>query len=175
VLVAHARGHLASDAWQKLHDAAGREERLSELAFAYESGSQGSRLQAVPGPAASEFLYQAAIFIGGHFGDELGAITYLERAVASNAAHLGAFEKLDQLLTKNRNHRRLAEVCAERSHHRPRAEQLALLKRAAELFDKAGGGGEEKSIEVYQQPHLLEPHGQAPRGQLESRPCEEER
>ena len=83
MLSAHARGQLPAETWYKLHQAAQRDNRLSELAFAYESVSQGKRLKALSGAPVAEFLLQAARFFGDVFGDEFGAASYLERALVA--------------------------------------------------------------------------------------------
>src|SRR5262245_31523207 len=80
-LSAQARGQLAADAWDALHAAAQRDDRLSELAFAYEAVSQGKRLKTLPGATSAEFLYHAGRFFSDVFGDAMGAVSYLERAL----------------------------------------------------------------------------------------------
>jgi len=168
MLTLHAKGQLPPDAWDKLHAAAQRDDRMSELAFAYESVSQGKRLKTLPGAAVAEFLFQAARFFGDVFADEFGAITYLERAHAAMPAHAGVFEKLDALLTKTKNEKRLAEIWAGAAAIRPRAEQMEALRRAAEHFERAGGH-DEKTIELYQQMLRLDPSDEAARNQLEAK------
>ena len=168
MLTMHAKGQLALDAWDKLHAAAARDERLSELAFAYESVSQGKRLKTLPGTAVAEFLFQAARFFGDTFADEFGAITYLERAHTAMPGHLPAFEKLDALLEKTKSYKRLAELWAEAAAQRPRAEQLDAYRKAAEHFERAAGH-DEKTIELYQQILRLDPSDEAARNQLEAR------
>src|SRR5258708_38536549 len=69
MLASMARGALPDDAWERLHAAAQRDQRLSELAFGFESVSQGKRLKAVPPATAAEFLYQSARYFGDVFGD----------------------------------------------------------------------------------------------------------
>ena len=168
MLMAHARGQLPPETWDKLHKAAQRDERLSELAFAYESVSQGKRLKTLSGAPVAEFLFQAGRFFGDVFGDEFGAATYLERALTAMTTHTPAFEKLDVLLTKAKNWKRLGELTAEFAQHGARADQIALLRRAAELLEKAEAG-DDKLIELYQQILRLEPSDENARNQLEAR------
>jgi tetratricopeptide (TPR) repeat protein len=166
MLAAMARGALPDDAWERLHTAAQRDERLSELAFGFESVSQGKRLKTLPPAVAAEFLYQAARYFSEVFGDELGAVTYLERALALAPGHAAAFAKTEHILLKSGNARRLAEVCAAAAQHRPRAEQAPLLKRAATLLADAGGA-DEKVVEMLQQVLRLEPGDEESRARLE--------
>jgi tetratricopeptide (TPR) repeat protein len=168
LLGAMARDRLGHDAWERLHAAAQRDDRLSELAFAFESVSQSKRLKALPPATAAEFLYQAARFFGDVFGDQYGASTYLERALAVVPAHPPSFEKLEALLHKTADWKRLADLVASVAQHRPRAEQPTLLRRAAELYEKAGGA-DDKVIELYQQLLRLEPSDEGARAQLEAR------
>ncbi len=156
VLAAMGRNVLPEGAWERLHAAARRDERMSELAFAFESVSQGKRIKMATPAAGAEFLFQAARFFSEVFGDDLGGITYLERALALSPGHVAAFERLEQLLTKTGNGKKLAEAYAAAAHHRPRAEQAPLLKQAAILLAE-NGGPDEKVIELLQQASRLEP------------------
>ena len=58
-------------------------------------------------------------------------------------AHAAAFARLEELLTKTGNGKKLAEAYAAAAHHRPRAEQAPLLKQAAVLLAENGGAGRE--------------------------------
>lgn len=167
LVAAMARGSLPADVWDKLHAAAKRDERMSELAFAFESVSQGKRLKVAPPAVGAEFLFQAARYFGDVFGDEVGATTYLERALAMAPAHAGALEKIEQILTRSGNTKRLAEVYASTAPHRPRAEQAPMLRRAADLLTDVGGA-DDKVIEILQQALRLEPGDEEARSRLEA-------
>ncbi len=167
MLASLARTTLPTDAWEKLHEAAHRDDRLSEVAFAFESVSQGKRLRTAQPPIAAEFLFQAGRFFGDVFGDEAGAVTYLERALALWPGHAGAFAKIDTLLSKSRQGKKLAEVCATTAQHRPRGEQVPLLRRAAELLVEAGGA-DDKVMELLQSLLRLEPGDEDARFRLEA-------
>jgi len=166
LLAALARAPLPEATWDKLNAAAQRDDRLSELAFGFESVSQGKRLKLVPPAVAADFLYQAARFFGDLFGDELGAVTYLERALALVPGHARAFTRIEGLLEKAGHPRKLAEVVAAAAQHRPRVEQAPLLKRAAELL-AAAGGADEKVIDLLQQVLRLESADEDSRARLE--------
>jgi tetratricopeptide (TPR) repeat protein len=166
MLAAMARGALAEGVWERLHVAAQRDDRLSELAFAFETLSQGKRLKALSPAIGADFLYQSARYFADVFGDEPGAIGFLERALGLVPGHLGAFTKIEQLLTKARHGRKLAEVYASAAGHRPRAEQAPLLKRAATLLLETGGA-DDKVIELLQLVLRLEPGDEDARSHLE--------
>src|ERR1700691_2031196 len=149
MLASLARAALPADAWEKLHEAAHRDDRLSEVAFAFESVSQEKRLRAAQPPVAAEFLFQAGRFFGDVFGDEAGAVAYLERALALSPSHAGAFAKIDVLLSRSHQPKKLAEVYATAAQHRPRGEQVPLLRRAAQLLAEAGGA-DDKVMDLLQ-------------------------
>jgi tetratricopeptide (TPR) repeat protein len=167
ILASMGRGTLPAGTWERLFAASQRDGRLSELAFAFESASQGKRLKALAPALAAEFLFQAACFFGDAFGDELGAVPYLERALAALPAHWGSFAKVEQILRKTQQPKKLAEVYAKVAQHRPRGEQPALLRRAAELLIETGGP-EDKVIELLQHILRLEPGDEQTRAQLEA-------
>ncbi|MBX3190957.1 MAG: tetratricopeptide repeat protein [Labilithrix sp.] len=167
LLVALSRNQLDEALWQELHDAAVKFDRVSELAFAYESVSQGRKLKTLLPPVQAELYYRAATFFGEILGDEFGATTYLEKALGAHPAHVGAFERIDAQLTRVDDNKKLADLCVQTSAHRPKAEQIVLFKRAAVLYERANL--EDKAIETYQQLVKLEPGDEALRGALEAR------
>ena len=102
--------------WQELHDAAVRHDRVSELAFAYESVSQGRKLKTFLPPVQAELYFRAAAFFGEVLGDEFGATTYLEKALTAWPAHTGAFERIDAQLTRVDDNKKLADLCVHTAH-----------------------------------------------------------
>src|SRR5580692_10047260 len=120
VLAALVRGAFPAEGWERLHAAARRDNRASELAFAFESASQGKRLKTASPGVATEFLLQAARFFSDVFGDELGAVTCLERALAIAPANTAALEKIETLLLKVNQPKKLAEVLGSIAPHRAR-------------------------------------------------------
>ena len=167
ILAAMARGALPDGTWERLDAAAQRDERTSELAFALEGTSHGKRLKTVSPAIASEFLFQAGRFFGDVFGDEVAALTLLERALAAAPSHVGAFGKLEELLTKMGALKKLAELHAAAAQHRPRAEQPRHLRHAADLLAQAGGA-DDRVIELLQLALRLEPGDEATRAKLEA-------
>jgi hypothetical protein len=61
--------------WQELHEAAVRDDRVSELAFAYESLAQSRKLKTFLPIIHAELYFRAATFFGEVLGDEFGATT----------------------------------------------------------------------------------------------------
>ena len=167
-VTALSRGQLPEDSWGKLHDAAKRDDRSSELAFAYEAVTQGKRIKTLLPAALGEFYFRAAQFFGDVFGDDVGATAYLERAIAAAPGHVGAFEALDHRLTNADANKKLAELCAQVASHRPKPEQAVLLRRAAVLYERTGGH-DEKVIEMYQALLRAEPSNIGARDALEAR------
>ncbi len=167
LLVAQSKGTLDHNVWQELHDAAVRFDRVSELAFAYESVSQGRKLKTLLPPVQAELYYRAALFFGEVLGDEFGATTYLEKALGAYPGHTGAFERIDAQLTRVDDNKKLADLCVHAATHRPREEQSFLLKRAAVLYERANL--EDKAIETYQNLVRIDPADESLRNALEAR------
>ena len=167
LLMSLSRNQLDPGTWDLLHQAAVRDDRVSELAFAYESMSQGRKLKTQLPTVQAELYFRAATFFGDILGDEFGATTYLERALGASPAHQGAFERIDAQLTRVDDNKKLAELCVHAAAHRPKAEQVLLLKRAAVLFER--GALEDKAIETYQALVKLDPADESLRNALEAR------
>ncbi|HEY4116427.1 MAG TPA: hypothetical protein VGM56_01175, partial [Byssovorax sp.] len=157
LIAAHARGQAVDPSWDKLHENAQRDDRLAELAFAYERISGERRVKAMPMAVQAKLLHRAGVFFADIFGDAGGAEGYLERAVALAPAELGAFEKLETLLVARHDGLRLAELYATTAQHRAaKEEQLELLRRAGELYE-GFSGADSKAIKLYQEILRLDP------------------
>ena len=162
-----SKNQLDETIWQELHDAAVRHDRVSELAFAYESVSQGRKLKTQLPNVQAELYFRAAAFFGEVLGDEFGATTYLEKALTAWPAHVGAFERIDAQLTRVDDNKKLADLCIHTATHRSKLDQGMLLRRAAVLYERANL--EDKAIETYQNLVKLEPGDEALRNALEAR------
>jgi|GEM_PF-405214 len=162
-----SKSQLEEAIWQELHDAAVRHDRVSELAFAYESVSQGRKLKTLLPNVQAELYYRAAGFFGEVLGDEFGATTYLEKALTAWPAHVGAFERIDAQLTRVDDNKKLADLCIHTATHRSKPDQGMLLRRAAILYERANL--EDKAIETYQNLVKLEPGDEELRNALEAR------
>jgi len=167
IVSALSKNALDPSIWDELHDAAVKHDRVSELAFAYESSAQSRKLRTLLPAVQAELFFRAATFFGDVLGDEFGATTYLEKALTVFPGHAGAFERIDAQLTRVGDNKKLAELCVHTSAHRPRPEQLELLKRAASLFER--GSLDDKAIETFQQLVRLEPGDEQLRDALEIR------
>jgi tetratricopeptide (TPR) repeat protein len=167
LLVALSKNTLDATVWEELHKAAVRDDRVSELAFAYESTAQGRKLKTFLPAVQAELFFRAATFFGDVLGDEFGATSYLERALQVAPGHQGAFERIDAQLTRVDDNKKLAELCVQTAPHRSRPEQLVLLKRAAILWERAAL--EDKAIETYVQIVRLDPSDEGMRNALEAR------
>ena len=109
--------------WQELHDAAVKYDRVSELAFAYESAAHSRKLKTFLPAVQGELFFRAAPVFGDVLGDEFGATTYLEKALGACPGHAGAFERIDAQLTRIDDNKKLAELCVQTASHRPRPDQ----------------------------------------------------
>ena len=167
MLASLTRGALVAGAWDGLYAAAQRDERLSELAFAFERVAQGARLKASPAASAAEFLFQASRYFNDVFGDVGSAISYLERALALLPTHPSSFERIEQLLKTTQQWTKLAEVYVTAAQHLGRAEQAPWLRRAADLLTEAGNA-DERVVELLQQVLRLEPGDEQSRAKLEA-------
>lgn len=169
MLLSLSRGELPIEAWAALGEAALRDDRVSELAFAFEIVIQGKRLKSVPNAIGAEFLVHAATFFQETLGDEFGAMSYLERAIAVAPTYVPAFERLDALLVKANETKKLADLCfAAVAHRADPAEKIALLRRAAALYEPLGTQ-EDRGVEALQQVLKLAPDDVEARVQLEAR------
>ena len=169
LLAAHARGQSVDALWDRLHDAAQREDRLAELAFAYERFSSERRIKTMAAAAQAKLLQRAGFFFADVFGDAGGAEGYLERALALVPSDTAVFEKLESLLVARHDGLRLSELYSTAAGQRAsKEEQLALLKRAAELVD-GFSGAQERALKLYQDIVRLDPSDTAARDHLAER------
>ncbi|NOU33205.1 MAG: hypothetical protein HOO96_35345, partial [Polyangiaceae bacterium] len=141
----------ALDAWERFTEAALRDDRTSEVAFAFEGIAQGKRIRTYAPPVIAEFNFRAAVFFYDVLSDDFGARSYLERAVQANPAHERAFSRLTGELHKSGDRRRLAEVLTGAAKGSiPRERAADMLRQAGEIF--LGLGDEnEKAIAAFQE------------------------
>ncbi|WP_437631564.1 tetratricopeptide repeat protein [Sorangium sp. So ce854] len=169
LVAAAAKGSPHPELWAKLHEAAARHDRFSELAFAYERLASERRFGMLPQAVQADVLVHAAGFLADSFGDPGGARPYLERALSVLPSHNEAFVRLERILKDANEPPRLADLYALAANHRPdRAEQLALLRRAFELIE-ASSKEEERAIKLLQQIVKIDPGDASARWALETR------
>ncbi|WP_437672028.1 hypothetical protein [Sorangium sp. So ce131] len=169
LVAAAAKGSPHPELWAKLHQGAARDDRFSELAFAYERLTGERRFTMLPPAAQAEVLVHAAEFLGDFFGDPGGARPYLERALAALPSHREAFLRLERILVEANEPPKLADLYALAAASRAdRGEQVALLRRAFMLIE-ADGKEEERAIKLLQQMLRLDPGDSEARWALEAR------
>ena len=162
-----AKGHAHDDLWTMLHEAAQRDDRTADLAFAYERICQPKGLRVLPPAAQADVLVHSADFFADVFGDSDGAVGYLERALATVPAHARAFERLERVLVERSDGAKLCELYAKAASQRTdRAEQLRLLRRAAELSDVYAEDAA-RVAPIYEQILRVDPDDAAARRALE--------
>jgi golgin subfamily B member 1 len=164
-----ARGQSQPEVWSLLHEAAARDDRVADLAFAYERLLSDRKFKFLPTSTQCEVLMHAGAFFADVFGDKDGALNYLEQVLVLAPSHAEAFRKIESLLAEGQNGLRLADLCASVAAHRPdRGEQLALLWRAAAITD---GFPEEheRAIKIYQQLLRMAPDDERVQRTLEAR------
>ena len=98
LIVAQARGQTNQELWDKLHSAALRDDRLSELAFAYEKLNQDRRVRIMPPANQAQIFLNAARFFVRALGDLDGAQAAFERVLSLVPGHPEAFEQLRRIL-----------------------------------------------------------------------------
>ncbi|MEP7123997.1 MAG: tetratricopeptide repeat protein, partial [Byssovorax sp.] len=141
-----ARGQTHDAMWEQLHDAALRDDRVAELAFAYERFSKDKKLRSLNPGAQTAFLLHAGSFFAEVFGDVDGAEPYLERAFSLSPGDPAVFQKLEAVLSGKGENIKLGEMYATAAALQPaRAEQLRMLQQAAVLM----AGDEDRSAKVH--------------------------
>jgi golgin subfamily B member 1 len=151
-----AKGQPYPELWQKLHDAATRDDTLAELAFAYEHLSQDRRIKLLTADHQAEVFLHATRFFADVFGDPDGAVAYAERVLASVPSHPEAISRLEQLLEHSGDTARLAKLHADLgTSEKDREPQLQHLRRAAQLLE--GSAGSALAIDVLSRIVRLDP------------------
>jgi golgin subfamily B member 1 len=159
-----SRGQTNEALWEQLHDAALRDDRVTELGFAYERFSKDKKLKSLNPAAQTAFLLHAGSFFAEVFGDIDGAEPYLERAFAISPGDTQVFEKLEGVLSGKGSNARLGEVYAiAAAQQTSRPEQLRMLQQAGTLL----AGDADKAAKVYLEVLKLEPSDAAARRALE--------
>ncbi len=160
-----SRGQAAEPLWEQLHEAALRDDRLAELAFAYEKLSRDKRLRSLSPALEARFLCHAGTFFADIFGDADGAQGYLERAFSLSPADATVFTKLEAVLAEKGENEKLADLYATAAPHQAdRREQLRYMHHASRLFLSVD---EERAVRLCQEIQRLDPHDVAARKVLE--------
>ena len=159
LVTAAQRGQDPPDLWERLDQAAVRDDRLAELAFAYERLSRDKKLAKLPPTTQADILARIGAFFADAFGDPDGAEVYLQQAIGLSPAHGTAFGKLEALLIRKQEGLRLSDLYAAAAPHKAdRRDQVAMLRRALELCEGFGGSEEEeRRIKLFHQILRLDP------------------
>lgn len=126
-----AKGEPAEETWDKLHQAALKFDKGSDLAFAYEQVTQEKRIKLLPPEQQAYIFLQAARFFAEVFRDPDGAVAYVERAIGVVPTHAQALALLESLLKSSERLDRLAEHFLEASTRQETPEQAQVLLRRA--------------------------------------------
>lgn len=155
LLVALAKGQPLPEFWQRLHDAALRDDRLSELAFAYERIAQDRRMRIMPAPAQAQVALHAADFFAECFGDLDGAVASLERVLALVPGHPEGYEKLVAICERRKDKERLIQLHLGMAT--PKADKETQLEHLRKALALSADGDEDRTIKIAQQLLKVEP------------------
>ena len=159
-----ARGQTHEAMWEQLHDAALRDDRVAELAFAYERFSKDKKLRSLNPGAQTAFLMHAGSFFAEVFGDVDGAEPYLERAFSLSPGDPAVFQKLEAVFSGKGENLKLGEMYATAAAvQTSRAEQLRMLQQAAVLT----AGDEDRSAKIHLEVLKIDPTDVTSRRALE--------
>ncbi len=168
LVTAAQRGGDQPELWDRLDAAAVRDDRLAELAFAYERLSRDKKLMKLPPAAQADILTRIGVFFGDSFGDADGAEVYLQQAIGLAPAHPVAFGKLEALLIRKQEGVRLCDLYSAAAMHKTdRKDQVAMLRRALEILEGFGVEDEERQIKLFLQIAKLDPTDAKARKSLE--------
>src|SRR3954470_11459044 len=115
LVTAVAKGEQPIEAWQRLHAAAARHDKVAELAFAYEQTVSEKRVKLLQ-PEQQAFVYlRAAEFFSDALGDGEGAIAHATRATQALPGNAEAFALLERLFRHTGEATKLAELYVDAS------------------------------------------------------------
>lgn len=131
-----SHGEPMPEQWEALHAAAARDDKIAELAFAYEKLTEGTRFRVLSAGNRIEIHLHAADFLVGVFGDAAGAVQHAERALEINPGDERAFEQLRGLLLGGGDAMRLVKLYLARLPHVGEVPaRVALLRLALEQVE----------------------------------------
>ncbi len=157
LVTAVAKGEQPIEAWQRLHAAAPRHDKIAELAFAYEQTVSEKRVKLLQ-PEQQAFVYlRAAEFFSDILGDSDAAIAHATRAAQAVPGNLDAYGLLERLCRAAGESSKLAELYVDASaRESDPARRAALLHEASELV-KAATGNDELTIQIGQRILRIDP------------------
>ncbi|MEZ4231016.1 MAG: tetratricopeptide repeat protein [Polyangiaceae bacterium] len=152
-----SHGESMPEQWEALHAAAARDDKIAELAFAYEKLTDGTRFRVLSAGNRVEIHLHAAEFLFGVFGDADGAVQHAERALEINPADERAFERLRGLLLGSGDAMRLVRLYLARLPHVGDAPQRVSLLRTALEQVESMPQREDASLPLLEELSKLEP------------------
>ncbi len=167
LVVAQARGQQNLELWDKLHAAALRDDRLVELAAAYEKLGQDRRVKIMPPQHQAQVFLNSARFFLRALGDLDAAESSLERVLGLVPGHTEAFELLKRILDDKGDREKLAMLYL--TSVGPRTEKdiaLANLRAALGLLPESDA---ERTMKVAQQILRLDPGDEGALAALDER------
>ncbi|MFO0550035.1 MAG: hypothetical protein U0271_16690 [Polyangiaceae bacterium] len=155
LVVAMARGQSNPELWDKLHAAALRDDRLSELAFAYEKLNQDRRVRIMPPAHQAQIFLNAARFFVRALGDIDGAQTALERVLALAPGHPEAFSQLQRILEDKGETDKL--VALHLAAVGPKTDKETAVSHLRAALNLVRDAEPEKAVKIAQQLLRLDP------------------
>ncbi|MDC3984289.1 tetratricopeptide repeat protein [Polyangium jinanense] len=152
-----AKGASPGELWDMLHQAAHRDNRIAELAAAYDAICRDRKIRLLQPAAQIELLLSASAFLVDYAGDGATAQPHLERVMQLSPGNVDAFQRLEAILRDREDWTKLAELYTQMAAHRPdKQEQLAFLRAAVQIL-AALPGEEDKAFKLHQQILRLDP------------------
>ena len=151
LIVLLSKGELQPEAFSKLHQSAARDERLADLAFAYEQATQERRVRNLSTEVQGALYGHVAEFYDEFLADRESALNWAERAVAVHPCaepHFARFERW--ITTEDRGpSARLgrARVAVAKSVENPEARRGWLAQALYELSSDSSAGANIESLE----------------------------
>ncbi|MFO0569714.1 MAG: tetratricopeptide repeat protein, partial [Polyangiaceae bacterium] len=131
---AAAKGQHLPALFDKLHAAAAAQDKLADVAFAYESLGQDRRLKLVNPELQAAVLVHAATFFADVFADPDGATAFLERALTTQPGHAEAALRFERILAERGDTARLAKLYLDLAiHEKDPANQFGRLRQVVEV------------------------------------------
>lgn len=129
-----ARGQTHDTHWARLAEAAQRDDRLAELAFAYERLANDKRVKSLAPASQAVVLRNVGLFFCDVFSDPEGAAGYFERAFPLAPGDALVFEKYSHILRAKGELAKLADLYVTFAlHHPDRGDQLRVLREGLGL------------------------------------------
>ena len=166
---AAAKGQVLGALFEKLHATAASQDKLADLAFAYESLAQDRRVKLLSAESQAGVFLQATHFFADVFGDPDGASSYAERVLTVQPGNPEAVSLLEKIFGEADDGARLAKLYLDlATHERDPANQLRRLRQVVEVASDTPSLGE-ITVDALGRLHKLDPSDSWVRDTLEQR------